>query len=126
MPTRKLVRDRKPALPWWQSTWKTRTVSDKEAKIYAAFKIDEETNELLDADKKGDKKAVLEELVDLYQIMSKLDTNRLDFCHHRPSVQDIIDKYWFTLEDVQDAAEQKAITHGRFDKNILLDLNTVA
>jgi len=120
------VRDRKPELPWWQSTWKTRTAkSKKEAHIYATFKLDEEASELLDADKKGDKKGVLEELVDLYQIIAKLHTDRLDFCHHYPAVQDIIEKYGFKLEDIQEAAAQKAITHGRFDKNILLDLDTV-
>jgi len=29
------------------------------------------------------------------------------------------------LEDIQDAAAQKFITHGGFDKNILLDTDTV-
>ncbi len=126
MPTRKLVRDKKPELPWWKADWVSRIAKDsKECEIYLIYKIDEEVDEVLEANKKHDKKAVQKELWDVYEIVCALGKDRSDFCHHYPSIQDVIDNYWFSLEDIQDTAEQKALSHGRFDTGILLDLDTV-
>ena len=93
--------------------------------MYLAFKIDEEVQEVLDADKIWEKDAVLEELCDVYELASCLKISRDDFCHRYPAIQDIIEKYWFAVQNIDDTAEQKRVTHGSFKEGVLLDLTTV-
>jgi len=121
-----IVRDNKPQLPWWLEIWKSRKViDDKEHQMYLVLKIDEETQEVLDACKTWEKHDILEELCDIYEITLCLKISRDDFCHRYPAIDDIVKKYWFTWQDIDDRAEQKRITHGSFQEGILLDLQTV-
>lgn len=121
-----IVRDKKNTLPWRQPTWESRiVVNDKERQMYLALKIDEEIQEVLDANKKWKKDEVLEELWDVYEIVICLKISWDDFCHRYPAIYDIIENYWFKLQDIEDSAEQKRITHGSFKDGILLDLATV-
>jgi predicted house-cleaning noncanonical NTP pyrophosphatase (MazG superfamily) len=121
-----IVRDRKPELPWRQSAWTSRMViDDKERQMYLTLKIDEEIQEVLDANKKSKKDQVLEELWDVYEIALCLKISRDDMCHRYPVLYDIVEKYWFSHRDIENRAEEKKLTHGSFQSWILLDIATV-
>jgi NTP pyrophosphatase (non-canonical NTP hydrolase) len=53
--------------------------------MYLLLKINEEVDEVKQAHKQGDKRAVLEELGDVYEITLCLHKDRDDFCHQYPA-----------------------------------------
>lgn len=121
-----MIRDNKPSLPWWEPTREyRRAVDETEYMTYLILKIDEELQEVIDADAAGNMQNVLEELADVYEVIVSLQADREKFCTTNPAIHKIILKNGFAQEDIQTAADGKRKTHWSFTKGILLDTHTV-